>query len=166
MKLIWVNLLLLLAISSTVSASSVEGSFQDARLCNDKVLTVTCSFDADPNRRRQQRNLRALGGSGKNQVEDVFDKCTIDGFDQDARINPKLFAEPMEDLLVTLNDDEHGDKTKVHIFMTKLTARTTDSDESIGTSLLVKLEVTEYEDPNDETKTITAYSDIDIQWSC
>jgi hypothetical protein len=151
MKLLF-NLLLL---ASTVYASNVKGKFSDSKLCGDQVFTVKCDFDADPSRRR---NLRAPGRN--NKVEDAFKKCTIDGLG--AGLSKDLDTEPLEDCLVELNDDEHGDKTKLHIYMTMLTAQT---DTQLPT-ILAKLEVLEKEDPDDLHKTLTSYSDFGLDWSC
>jgi hypothetical protein len=153
---------LLLLAAGTVYASNVEGKFIDSRFCGSTLLTVKCDFDADPSRRRHLRALAGASGKG-GKVENPFKKCTIDGLGDGFSKN--LITDPVEDCLVELDDDVHGDNTKIHVYMALLTAQAEAEDDIPTPSLMVKLEVLEKEDTTNGG-TVNAYHDFGIEWNC
>jgi hypothetical protein len=133
-------------LSSTVyAANDIKGTVDDM------------NFNAKADRRTL---LRGLGANKAPQ--DVFDTCsltsTTDSVDQ-ALVTQVL----LEDCLLDLENKHNnpGDTTKVHIYITKVSAVG-------GPSVTLRLEVKEQRDPSStNTKdTIENFQDVDIMWDC
>ena len=162
-----------LLLASTVAVSAtISGDLSDTALCGGSIIHVACSFEANPDRRRdlqgegqrKRRTTHTRGGARMvaKEVEDpgadgFLNDCTVtlDGVELNITITDLDYA------LLTYDEDLKGDDTNLELFQSLVKVE----DSTIMG--LFKLEAFEYDDPDSDKAedTITTLKTFSVAWS-